>query len=179
MKNWNVIVSIYQDGFKRALRALREFGSVGHTPYHNTLVMAVENPLTLLNSVEQRANERPALYDAISRVAPAMRSFEFQSAEEFLEKAKSIILEWSPQLAGQSFHVRFHRRGSTHDLRTPDVERFLDDALLEALRGAGAPGAVSFSDPDAVIAIDTIDDRVGVGLWRRDDLARHRLLRPD
>ncbi|MFZ3179616.1 MAG: THUMP domain-containing protein [Methylocystis silviterrae] len=180
MKNWNVIVSIYQDGFKRALRALREFGSVGYTSYHNILVMvAGEDPLVLLDSIELRAKERPALYDAISRVAPAMRNFEFQSAEEFLEKAKSIILEWSPQLAGQSFHVRFHRRGSTHDLRTPDVERFLDDALLEALRGAGAPGAVSFSDPDAVIAIDTIDDRVGVGLWRRDDLERHPLLRPD
>ena len=90
MKNWNVIVSIYQDGFKRALRALREFGSVGHTPYHNILVMAVENPLALLNSVEQRAKERPALYDAISRVAPAMRSFEFQSAEEFRKKPNQL-----------------------------------------------------------------------------------------
>lgn len=179
MKNWNVIVSIYQDGFKRALRALRELGSVERSPYHNVLIMTVENPIALLDAIEKQTKERAALYDAISRVAPATRSFEFQSAEEFLEKAKSIILEWSPQLAGHSFHVRVHRRGSTHDLRTPDAERFLDDALLEALLGAGAPGAVSFSDPDAVIAIDTIDDRAGVGLRRREDLARHRLLRPD
>jgi tRNA(Ser,Leu) C12 N-acetylase TAN1 len=179
MKSWNVIVSIYQDGFKRALHALRALGSVERSPYHNVLVMTVEDPIALLDAIEKLTKEKPALYDAISRVAPAMRSFEFQSAEEFLETTKSIILEWLPQLAGQSFHVRFHRRGSTHDLRTPDVERFIDDALLEALRGAGTPGAVSFSDPDAVIAIDTIDDRAGVGLWRRVDLTRHRLLRPD
>jgi len=89
------------------------------------------------------------------------------------------VLEWSPKLAGRSFHVRFHRRGSTHDLPTPEVERFLDDALLEALRQVGAPGTVSFSDPDAVIAIDTIDDRAGLGLWSREDLAGYRLLRPD
>jgi tRNA(Ser,Leu) C12 N-acetylase TAN1 len=38
---------------------------------------------------------------------------------------------------------------------------------------------VSFSDPDAVIVIDTIDDRAGISLWTRDELARHRLLRPD
>jgi tRNA(Ser,Leu) C12 N-acetylase TAN1 len=141
--------------------------------------MQAENPLALLESVEQRAKERPALYDAISRVAPATRSFQFQSVEEFLEKSKSIVLEWSSQLAGKSFHFRFHRRGSTHELRTPDVERFLDDAALDALRREGAPGAVSFSDPDAVIVIDTIDDRAGLGLWTREDLARYHLLRPD
>ncbi len=179
MKDWNIVVSIYQDGFKRALRALRELGSVERSPYHNVLVMAVENPVAALDAIEKQTEERPALYDAISRVAPAMRSFEFQSAEEFQNKAKSIVLEWSPKLAGRSFHVRFHRRGSAHDLPTPDVERFLDDALLEALRQAGAPAMVSFSDPDAIIAIDTIDDRAGLGLWSREDLARHRLLRPD
>jgi len=173
MKDWNLVVSIYQDGFKRAFRALRELGSVERSPYHNVLVMTVDNPVALLDAVENQTDVRPALYDAISRVAPAMRSFEFQSAVEFRNKAKAIVLEWSPKLAGRSFHVRFHRRGSTHDLPTPDVERFLDDAL------AGAPGTVSFSDPDAVIAIDTIDDRAGLGFWSREDLARHRLLRPD
>jgi hypothetical protein len=41
------------------------------------------------------------------------------------------------------------------------------------------PARVSFTDPDALIAIDTIDGRAGISLWTRDDLARHRLLRPD
>jgi tRNA(Ser,Leu) C12 N-acetylase TAN1 len=179
MQDWNVVVSIYQAGYRRALRALRKLGFVERSPYYNVLLMRAEDPITLLEAIEERTKEVPALYDAISRVAPAMRSFEFQSANEFWNKAKSIILEWSPQLAGQSFHVRFHRRGTAFDLPTPDVERFLDDALLEAMRQAGAPGAVSFSNPDAVIAIDTIDDRAGLGLWSREDLTRHRLLRPD
>jgi len=43
---------------------------------------------------------------------------------------------------------------------------------------AGQLGKVSFTDPDAVIAIDTVDDRAGMALWTREDLARHRLLRP-
>ena len=114
MKGWNVVVSIYQDGFKRALRALREFGPVERSPYYNVLVMKVEDPMVLLESVERRTEENPALYDAISRVAPAMRGFEFQSAEEFEAKAKSIMLEWSSRLAGRSFHVRLHRRAAQH-----------------------------------------------------------------
>lgn len=178
MKDWNIIVSIYQDGFKRALRGLKEFGPVERSPYHNVLVMNVEHPMALLEAVETRTEESPALYDAISRIAPAIRSFEFHSSEEFQDKAKDVLIEWLPRLAGRSFHVRFHRRGARHDLRTPDVERFLDDALLDALRQAGTLGTISFMDPDAVIAIDTIDDRAGVALWTREDLARHRLLRP-
>jgi tRNA(Ser,Leu) C12 N-acetylase TAN1 len=179
MKDWNVVISIFQDGFRRAMRALREFGEIERSPYHNVLVMKVGDPMALVASVEKRTEESPALYDAISRVAPAMRSFEFQSAEEFREKAKSIALEWSPDLAGRSFHVRLHRRGAQHHLPSPDIERFLDDALLDALNRAGTPGTIAFKDPDAVIAIDTVDDRAGIALWTREDLVRHRLLRPD
>ena len=177
--DWNIVISIYQDGFRRARRALSELGAVEGTPYHNVLVMKVDDPMALLSAIEQLTEDNTALYDAISRVAPALRGFEFHSAKAFEENAKAILLEWSPRLAGRSFHVRLHRRGARHDLRTPDAERFLDDALLDATNLAGIPGRISFTDPDAVIAIDTVDDRAGVALWTREDLARHRLLRPD
>jgi tRNA(Ser,Leu) C12 N-acetylase TAN1 len=179
VKDWNIVVSIYQDGFRRAMRALRELASVERSPYHNVLVMRVEDPVALLEAVERQTEESPALYDAISRMAPAQRSFDFHSAQDLEEKAKTIMLEWLPRLAGRSFHVRFHRRGTRHDLKTPDVERLLDDVLLDASSRAGTPGTLSFTDPDAVIAIDTVDERAGVSLWTREDLARHRLLRPD
>jgi hypothetical protein len=47
------------------------------------------------------------------------------------------------------------------------------------LEASGAPGTLSFSDPDAIIAIDSVDDRAGMSLWTREDLKRHPLLRPD
>ncbi len=179
MKDWNVVIRTYQDGFKRALRVLQELGLVERSPYHNVLVMRVDDSMATLEALERRAEEVPALYDAISRVSPAMQCFEFHSAQEFRDKARKVLIEWLPQLAGRSFHVRFHRRGPRDDLRTPEIERLLDDTLLDALIEAGTPGIVSFSDPDAVIAIETIDDRAGLALWSRDDLARHHLLRPD
>ncbi len=179
MKDWNVIITIYQDGYKRALRALREFGAATGSPYHNVLVMSVADPLALLESLERRTTEIPALDDAISRVAPAMANFDFESADEFRRKAKEMTLEWAPRLVGRSFHVRFRHRGTVCDLPTPDVERFMSEAILEALRQAGTPGSISYSDPDAVIAIDTVDNRAGLGLWSREDLARYHLLRPD
>ena len=88
MKDWNVVISIYQEGFRPALRALREFGPVEPSPYHNVLVMQVEDPIAVLDAVERRIEEDPPLYDAISRIAPAVQSFEFHSSEEFHDSAK-------------------------------------------------------------------------------------------
>jgi tRNA(Ser,Leu) C12 N-acetylase TAN1 len=179
MKDWNLVVTIFQDGFRRALRALRDLGAIERTRYHNVLAMKVDDPVRVLEAIESKTEETTALYDAISRVSPAAHNFDFQSAEEFLENTKSLLVEWSPRLRGRSFHVRLHRRGPKYDLGTQETEHLLDEAILDATKTLGTPGKLSFTDPDVVIAIDTIDDRAGVALWTRDDLARHRLLRPD
>jgi tRNA(Ser,Leu) C12 N-acetylase TAN1 len=141
--------------------------------------MAVDDPLALLDAVESQANLEPRLHEAISRVAPATECFTFHSIEEFEDRAKAIGLGWLPRLANRSFHVRLHRRGFKHVLRSPDAERFLDDALLAALEQEGTPGRISFSDPDMIISLDTIDDRAGMALWSREELVRHPLLRPE
>src|SRR3990172_537066 len=107
MMDWNVVISIYRGGLRYALRFLRSLGPVERSPYYNLLVMAVEDPLATLATIEARAAEGPALFDSISRVAPAMRCFAFHSAEEFERHARSAALEWLPQLAGRSFHIRF------------------------------------------------------------------------
>ena len=179
MKDWNIVITIYQEGFRRALSALQDIGPTERSPYHNVLVMKVDDLMTVLEAIERLTEERPALYDAIARVAPATRTFDFSSAEDFKDDAKSIVLEWLPSLAGKSFHARLHQRGPKLGLHTPDVERFLDDLIIEETAKAGLPGRISFTDPDAVIVIDTVDDRAGLAMWTREDIARHRLLRPD
>ncbi len=178
--DWNLVISVYQDGFRPALRALRRLGTVERSPYHNVLVMKVDNPTAALDVIERETEQSTALYDSISRVAPAMRTVDFRSAAEFLEKLKPILIEWSSRLNSRSLHVRLRRRGGQRDdLRTTDAERLLDDLLLDTTAAAGSPCTISFTHPDAIIAIDIIDDRAGVGLWTSEDLAHHRLLRPD
>ena len=179
MRDWNVVVSVYEEGFRRVLKALRQLAPTERSDYYNVLLMKADDPVALLSAIEQKTEESTALYDGISRVAPATRNFEFHSADDFIEKAKQIIGEWAERLAGCSFHVRLHRRGAKYDLGTQDSERLFDDTVLDATAKAGIPAKVSFTDPDAVIAIDTVDDRAGLALWTREDLARHRLLRPD
>jgi len=179
MQDWNVVVTVFQEGYRRALRALRALGSAERSPYHNVLVMKAEDPMALLAAVEACTDESPALYDAISRVAPAQRTFDFGSTADFLDVTKSIVCEWTPRLAGRRFHVRVHRRGMGHDLHTQDIENRLDTAILDGTASMGSPSSIGFTDMEAMIAVDTIDHRAGVSLWTREDLACHRLLRPD
>jgi tRNA(Ser,Leu) C12 N-acetylase TAN1 len=108
-----------------------------------------------------------------------MRDFDFLSEGEFVERAKSIIREWLPRLAGRSFHVRLHRRGAKHHLGTQDAERLFNDAIIDATKEAATPSKISFTDPDVVIAIDTIDNRAGLAIWTREELACYHVLRPD
>lgn len=179
MKDWNVVVSVYQKGFRPAVRALEKLGPTERSPYHNVLLMRVDDPIALLDALDRRIEQSPPLYDAIARAAPAMRSFDFATGAEFRERAEAIVREWSPRLAGRTFHARLHRRGAHEALKTPELERFLDDTVLAATAAAGAPARLCFKDPDAVVVADTVDNRAGMALWTREDLARHRLLRPD
>jgi tRNA(Ser,Leu) C12 N-acetylase TAN1 len=56
-------------------------------------------------------------------------------------------------------------------------ERFLDDALLDALEAAGTPGRIAFDDPDAVIDVETVGNRTGMSFWTRADLERYPFLK--
>ncbi len=179
MNRWNILVSTFQGGYRRASRALRKLGVVENTPYQNVIAMTATDPMALLDAIERSTEEIPALYDAISRVAPANAVFRFGSVDELKRKAKAIVLQCIPRLGGRSFHVRLRRRGARHEIHAHEVERYLDEALIDALAQANSPGKISFTDPDAVIAIDTVDDCAGLALWTREDLVRHRLLRPD
>jgi hypothetical protein len=64
-------------------------------------------------------------------------------------------------------------------MQSPEEERFLDAALLEALAAAGTPGSITFEDPDAIISIETAGNWAGMSLWTREDLERYPFLKLD
>jgi tRNA(Ser,Leu) C12 N-acetylase TAN1 len=177
VKDWNVVVTVYEEGYRPAQRILRQLGQTSPSSYHNLLLMKVDDPVALLETLKERAEAEPGLAEVISRVAPAMANFDFNVATDFEEKAKATALAWLPRLANTSFHVRLHHRGTA--LNSPAEEQRIAEALLAGLEAAGTPGRIAFDDPDAIIAIDTVDGRAGLGLWTRSDLSRYRFLRPD
>src|SRR5262249_31945130 len=152
------------------------WGEVHRTGYFHVLAMQVDDPEGFLAEIGKEALSTPGIFNILSHVIPVQKTFVFASAEEFEAKAGEIAILWAPMLAGKSFHARLHRRGFKGSLSTPKEERFLDEALLDALEAAGAPGHIAFTDPDAILQIETIDGRAGISLWGREDLQRYPFL---
>lgn len=138
---WNVVVTIREARFREARKFLRRWGEVRRTDHFHVVAMRADDPEGLLAEIGEAAAATPGIYKLLSHVMPAQRTFVFASAEEFEAKARDIALPWAPMLAGRSFHVRLHRRGFKGILSTPKEERFLDDALLDALEAGGRTGA--------------------------------------
>lgn len=179
MKEWNVVVTVREGGFTKARKLLEQFGEVQKTGFFNILVMRAADPAGLMSSLEESKVRDPEGVAALARVMPITLTFTFQTPGEFEEKACRAVSGWLPSLTGKAFHVRVHRRGFKGKLSSMDEERFLDHYLLDALEREGNPGRITFDDPDAVIALETIGTQGGLSLWTREDLARHPLLHLD
>jgi tRNA(Ser,Leu) C12 N-acetylase TAN1 len=178
-RDWNVVVTVYEEGFKPAKRILGQAGLISPTDYHDVLVMKVEDPRAFMSWLAVRVAEEPGLLNFISRVVPAAQVFEFHSAEEFEAKAREVVLMLTPELAGKSFHVRMHRRGFRGQLSAHEEEQRLGAVLFETLQAAGTPATVKFDDPDAIVVIETVGERAGVSVFMRDDMQRCPFLRFD
>jgi tRNA(Ser,Leu) C12 N-acetylase TAN1 len=177
MSDWNVVVSLQERGFKRAFKDLQGFGLVSKTDFFNVLAMKVSDIERFQESLLAWVDERPALLAAIARLVPVTDTFIFQSAEEFEAKAKEIVLQWVPQLAGKTFHVRMHRRGFKERLSSLEMEQLLDGILMAALAQAGTPGRITFDNPEAIVVVETLGQWAGLACWQREEMNRYPWLR--
>lgn len=173
---WNVVVTVQEGGYQEALKALRKFGEVGRTEYFNLLTLRVPDYRHFIEELREEGERDPRLVHCLAGVVPVIQTFSFQSPAEFEEKARQAVCAWLPVLEWKSFHVRMHRRGFKGKLSSMEEEQRLDHYLLEALELAGTAGRISFDDPDAIIAVETVGGHAGLSLWSRDDLRRYPLL---
>lgn len=178
-RDWNVVVTVYEEGWKPAKRILGQVGVISPTDYHDVLVMKVDDPRAFMSWLAARVAEEPGLLNFISRAVPAAHIFDFHGAEEFETKARAAVLTFAHELAGKSFHVRMHRRGFRQQLSAQEEEQRLGAVLFEALQAAGTPASGKFEDPDAIVVIETVGERAGVSLFSRGDMQRCPFLRFD
>jgi tRNA(Ser,Leu) C12 N-acetylase TAN1 len=179
MQDWNVVVSVHDDAYNRARKVLERFGAVSRTDFFNILTMRVPDARQFLERLREESGQDTQSVSPLARVMPVYQTFSFQTPGEFEEKARQAVTAWIPSLGAKSFHVRMHRRGFKGKISGMEEEKFLDSYLLEALELAGTPGRITFANPDAIVAIETIGPRAGLSLWTREDLQRYPLLHLD
>lgn len=177
--SWNVIVTVHEEGFREAKRALRVFGVVEISSFYNVLIMHVVDVHDFLRDFASEFSQNPYLVRRICRVTPVMRSFIFNSREEFEGKIKRHVEEWLDQLTNKTFYVRMHRRGFKESMKSVEEEQFLDWYILSRLKERGTSGKISFVDPDFVIDIETLNNQAGLSIWSREDLKVYPFLNID
>jgi len=179
MKDWNVVVSVNEKGFRSAIKVLGGLGEIGKTEFFNVLVMKVEDISGLLETLRRRLEEDPQLLSFLSRLVPVTATFTYQTPGDFEDKVKETMPLWIRQLGGKGFHVRMRRRGFKGRLSSLEEEQMLDKFLLKLTEEGGTPGRIVFDDPDVIIVVETVAHRAGLSLWTREDLHRYPFIRPD
>jgi len=179
MKDWNVVVTVHERNMADALALLGDYGQVVRTEYFNVAAMKVADPRELMEKLREQAASDPGVLAVLARVVPAANTFNFQTPEDFEKKAKEIVVQWIPALAGKRFHVRMRRRGFKGRLSSMEEEKFLDSILLAALEETGSPGFIDFDNPDLIISVETIGQRAGLAIWTKEDLERYPFLQFD
>jgi tRNA(Ser,Leu) C12 N-acetylase TAN1 len=179
MEYWNVVITIHEGYYKKARELLKPLGSARKTEFFNVLVMQVSDTSAAMEMLNAVMVKEPQARDAIARFVPVAQTFNFSSADEFASKAQESAMAVADELEGKKFHVRMHRRGFKKRISSLEAETFLDRMLLEELTKRGAAGTISFTDPDAVIAIETVGQMGGLALFTREELARYSFLHLD
>lgn len=179
MHEWNVVITVQPDGYNKARRLLDRFGPVSKTDYFNILLMRVDDQKQFLDVLLEESRRDPEIVSSLARVLPVFECFDFWSPEQFEEYARQAVSAYLGTLAGKSFHVRMHRRGFKGKISGMEEEKFLDTFLLEELEKSGNNGRITFEDPDAIVALETLGTRAGLSLWTRDELKRYPLLHLD
>ena len=179
MQDWNVVVTLRDGEFTETCRILEALGEVARTDYFNVLTIKVDDVAAFPDAMQTLAEANPIIEDLVARAVPCTHVFTFQSPDELEAGAKQVVAQWLPDLAGKSFHVRMHRRGFKGRISSQHEEQFLDGYLITSLEERGAPGRITFDDPDVIIDLETIGQRAGLSLWRRAQRLRYPLLKLD
>ena len=178
--HWNVVVTVQGRNYKKVREYLYTYGVVNHTDYLNVLVLTVDDITLFIQDLTADLSTNPIMLDALGRVMPVTETFSYQTVGEFEHKAKTVASTWLTAIAGKRFHVRMHRRGFKGRLSSIEEERFLDDFIQDNLEKENLPKAkIDFTDPELIIAIETIGQQAGLSIWNKQQLDQYPFLKLD
>ncbi len=172
---WNTVAVARRGETGRAVEALSAVGRFWPTRYRQVIAGYVEPPPAArrIAAEYERHCEWPQL---LERLLPLERSAPFERADVTETLCLELENEYQ-RLCGRTFYVRARLRGLEGRLEGRAVERAVGGFLVERTQAAGAPAQVRFDDPDLVLMIEVIEQRVGFGLLDRE-VRRLPLVRP-
>lgn len=176
MKEWNILATAFWGRGKDAMRLLTLHGEFKGSGFKDVLQGHVDDVKLFLEKLEQIRQENPERMTSLSQILPLERTFSF-SLTDFMDKLKEAVLSYVEKIEGKKFHVRAKRRGHKGEMSSLEIEKEISSFIFDELQTNGKQAQVSFSDPDAVIVVDTIANRAAVALITREMREKYPLIK--
>lgn len=170
LEEWNVLVVSHEGEERRLRRDLRDLGEFKFAGFRSLLLGKVDLQAFL---EEVQARSTPSL----ARVIPVEENFRAQP-ENLLEILKDKVKKYADRIGqGESFCVRFERRGFKGRVSSREVEGEIGGYLHDLLEGEGKSPRVSLEDPDKLLVIQSVGASFGMGLIDRENRQRYPIIR--
>jgi tRNA(Ser,Leu) C12 N-acetylase TAN1 len=163
---WNVLVTAQEGAARDLKRLVQRYGAFRWSAFRNVLLGQVPEPASFFQALAAELERKPFVSRWLGKALPIMMTFPVRP-ESFLTDAESRLAVLAHDLKGKTFHVRVERRGHKGELHTADLEHRLGEFLWELLEKEQAKPAVSFNDPDVVVAVEIAGATAGIAVIPR------------
>jgi tRNA(Ser,Leu) C12 N-acetylase TAN1 len=166
--DWNIIVTLKPGAALRheVLGALARFGRFRRTAFRDVCMGCVEDLDALLEAIRAARAAGKPWAERIARVIPAetVLSFRPETLQDLLKEAVTPLVA---RMSDGSFCVRLERRGLAGKLPSAELERAVAEHAHALAAAQGKSMRTDFSDPDFIIAAETLGEQCGLALLTR------------
>jgi tRNA(Ser,Leu) C12 N-acetylase TAN1 len=177
--NWNLLVTLVpgRGHESEVLGALSRFGRFRRTGFRDVYLGYCGNVDALLDAIVHARLEERRWARHIGRVIPLEAVFSF-APESLAARLEAAVAPLAARMQSGSFHVRLERRGMEGEVATQEIERILAEHVDAIATARGVVLRTDFSDPDYVVAVETVGNECGVALITRVLRERYPFVRP-
>lgn len=169
-EEWNVLVVSHEGEERRLLRELQGLGEFKFAGFRSLLLGKADLP-RFLEGVQSKS------IPSLARVVPVEENFRAQP-ENLLEILKNKVKKYAGRVGrGESFCVRFERRGLKGRVSSRDIEWEIGRHLQDLLEEEGKSPRVNLEDPDKLIVIQSIGTSFGMGIIDRETRQKYPIIR--
>jgi hypothetical protein len=173
---WNVIAEPREGCFEQAKWHMYYLGTTAEAGHGNLLIASVPDIDEMLEFLVDRSDCDMAMFQCFECIRPMHWEFDFETSEEFLDRASEMIGRLAPKLAGKRFCIRLNTRGRPLPEDEGFVENALYNSLLDRLQDSRDPGQIGRGSCDVLIDVETVGNSAGIAMWTRSELERYPFL---
>lgn len=166
----NVLLTAERNEDDYLLEDLEELGEFRKTSFRDVIVGKVKDR----NNFLQKLNS--GNFPSLSRVVPVDKILEY-SEERFKENLMKAVKSYAEYIGkGESFKVRFKRRGMEDKISSQQMEKEIGSAIFSRLKEMSREPEVDLENPDNIVLIESIDEKIHIGYVSREIREKNYML---